>query len=179
VLQNYGVIIPTENSFIKFNKNKINSLQIYDTTQNYRILHKLVQHLSQHNLKILNHGHIQNLHQRKQWFKYTCMSTLLHCNKLHLTKCNNSWAVSITQNVNFNFQPPATFVFLVSHRSGLIESCSSSDGLSACKMSWSMFTGASFASTSIVWKLHHCHIQNVAKENNYSNKTCRYVHDLS
>jgi hypothetical protein len=29
-LQNYAVIISIDNSFIKFNNNKINSLQIYD-----------------------------------------------------------------------------------------------------------------------------------------------------
>jgi hypothetical protein len=42
-LQNYAVIIPVGNSYIKFNNNKIKSLQTYDITQNYRILHKAVQ----------------------------------------------------------------------------------------------------------------------------------------
>jgi hypothetical protein len=62
-LENYIVIIPTENSYIKFNK--VNSLQIYDIAQNYSILHKVVQSLSEHNLRILIHHHIQNLRQRK------------------------------------------------------------------------------------------------------------------
>jgi hypothetical protein len=62
-LENYIVIIPTENCYIKFNK--VNSLQIYDIAQNYSILHKVVQSLSEHNLKILIHLHIQNLRQRK------------------------------------------------------------------------------------------------------------------
>jgi hypothetical protein len=42
-LQNYAIIISTDNSHIKFNNNKINSLQTYDTAQNYRIVHKAVQ----------------------------------------------------------------------------------------------------------------------------------------
>jgi hypothetical protein len=60
-LQNYAVITPNENSYIKCINNNINSLQIRD-----RILQKVVQRLSQHNLKILNHRHIQKLRQRKQ-----------------------------------------------------------------------------------------------------------------
>jgi hypothetical protein len=64
-LQKYAVIIPIGNSYIKFNNNKRNSLQTYDTAHNYRILHKAVQRLSQHNLKMLNRRHIQNLSQRK------------------------------------------------------------------------------------------------------------------
>jgi hypothetical protein len=51
-------------SYIKFNNKKINSLQIYDTAQSYRILHKKVR-LYQHNLKISKYCHIQKLHQRK------------------------------------------------------------------------------------------------------------------
>jgi hypothetical protein len=46
-LQNYTVIIPTENSYIKFN-NMINSLQIHDIAQNYRILHEVIQRLTPH-----------------------------------------------------------------------------------------------------------------------------------
>jgi hypothetical protein len=60
-LQNYAIITQTENSCIKCNSNKINSLQRYDTAQNYRILHQAVQHFSQHNHKISNHHHIQKL----------------------------------------------------------------------------------------------------------------------
>jgi hypothetical protein len=55
-------------SYIKFN-NKINSLQIYDTAQNYRILQKVDQRLSEHNLKISKYRHIQMLGQRKSWFE--------------------------------------------------------------------------------------------------------------
>jgi hypothetical protein len=34
-LQNYAVIMPIEKSCIKFNNNKLSSLQGYDITQNY------------------------------------------------------------------------------------------------------------------------------------------------
>jgi tRNA C32,U32 (ribose-2'-O)-methylase TrmJ len=64
-LQNYAITIPIDKSYVKFNNNKINSLQIYEISQNYRILHQVVQRLSQHNLKISNHRHIQKLRQRK------------------------------------------------------------------------------------------------------------------
>jgi hypothetical protein len=37
---------------------KLNSLQRYDIAQNYTILRRLVQRLSQHNLKISRHRHI-------------------------------------------------------------------------------------------------------------------------
>jgi hypothetical protein len=42
-LQSYAVIVPSENSYIRFNNNKINSLQTYDIAQTYRILHEVVQ----------------------------------------------------------------------------------------------------------------------------------------
>jgi hypothetical protein len=54
-LQSYAVIMPIENG-LKFNK--LNSLQIYDTAQSYRILHRVDKRLSQHNLKISHHPHI-------------------------------------------------------------------------------------------------------------------------
>jgi hypothetical protein len=37
---------------------KLNSLQRCDIAQNYKILHRVVQRLSQHNLKISHHRHI-------------------------------------------------------------------------------------------------------------------------
>jgi hypothetical protein len=39
-------------------RRKLNSLQRYDIAQNYRIPHRVVQCLSQHNLKISHHRHI-------------------------------------------------------------------------------------------------------------------------
>jgi hypothetical protein len=66
-------------------------------------------------------------------------------------KCNCSWFVSIEQNVNFKFQPPAIFVFLVSRKSDFIKSYSSSEDRSAYKTSWSRLEWWKFASTSEVW----------------------------
>jgi hypothetical protein len=63
-LQNYVFIMPIENSYMQFNSNEINSLQRYEA-QNYRILHKVVQRLSEPNFKISNHRHIQKLRKRK------------------------------------------------------------------------------------------------------------------
>jgi hypothetical protein len=51
-LQNYALIIPTKNKCMKFKNDEISTLQMYGTAQNYRILHKVIQLLSQHNLKI-------------------------------------------------------------------------------------------------------------------------------
>jgi hypothetical protein len=39
-LENYTVNMPIETSHIKFNNNKIDSLQTYDIAQNYRSLQK-------------------------------------------------------------------------------------------------------------------------------------------
>jgi hypothetical protein len=39
-------------------RRKLNSLQRYGIAQNYRILHRVVQRLSQYNLKISHHRHI-------------------------------------------------------------------------------------------------------------------------
>jgi hypothetical protein len=64
-LQNYVVIMQIENSCIKLNNNKINSARRYGNAQNYTILHKVGQLLSEHNFKISNQRHIQNLGQRK------------------------------------------------------------------------------------------------------------------
>jgi hypothetical protein len=65
-LQNYAAIITIDDSYIKFNNNKLNGLQMCSIAKYYRILHRVVQLVSQHNLKISKHRHIQNLHQREQ-----------------------------------------------------------------------------------------------------------------
>jgi hypothetical protein len=52
-------------TYIEFNNTKVNILEIYDAAQNYRIIHEIVQCLSQHNLKKLKYNHIQKLRQRK------------------------------------------------------------------------------------------------------------------
>jgi hypothetical protein len=67
---------------------KLNSLQRYDIAQNYSILHWVVQHLSQHNLKISHHPHIQkqNNDSNKTYRyvhdllppKFICLSATVH-----------------------------------------------------------------------------------------------------
>jgi len=46
--------------------NKLNCLQKYDIALKYRIIHKMVKRLSQHNFKIPHQRHIKNLSQTKQ-----------------------------------------------------------------------------------------------------------------
>jgi hypothetical protein len=41
-LQNYAVIIPIKLNYNTFNNKKVNSLEMYDTAQYYRILHKVI-----------------------------------------------------------------------------------------------------------------------------------------
>jgi hypothetical protein len=45
-LENYAIIMPIQKSCIKFNNNMLDSLQRYEIAQNYRTLHRVVQHLS-------------------------------------------------------------------------------------------------------------------------------------
>jgi hypothetical protein len=51
---------------------------------------------------------------------YDSHKTCIYVHDLSLYKttsmCSGSWVVSIKQNVNFNFQPVAMFVFLVFHK---------------------------------------------------------------
>jgi hypothetical protein len=63
-LKIYAIIIPTKNDFIIYNNN-IGILQMYVIAQNERILHNVVQRLSEHNSKISIHRHIQVLRQGK------------------------------------------------------------------------------------------------------------------
>jgi hypothetical protein len=39
--------------------------------------------------------------------------SMIFYTQLHLCKCSGSWAVSIKQNMNLNFQLPSMFVFFV------------------------------------------------------------------
>jgi hypothetical protein len=95
---------------------------MYDIAQSHRILDRVVQHLSQ---KIMIQIQLLNM------FMISC------CAKFHFSKSSGSRVVSIKQNVNFNFQPPAMFIFLDFHRSGVIKSCLFLDDLSAHKIAWS------------------------------------------
>jgi hypothetical protein len=79
---------------------------------------------------------------------------IFQCTELYLFKCNGSWILSIKYNVNFNFQPPAMFIHLDSRKSGLIKS--GSDSIKICqhtKLYSLTLTGASFVSTSVVFKI--------------------------
>jgi hypothetical protein len=53
------------------------------------------------------------------------MSMISYYTKAHLSKCNSSWVVSTKQNMNFNIQTAAMFVFFVYDKNGFIKSCSS------------------------------------------------------
>jgi hypothetical protein len=67
---NFNCVGTTANSYISGSRNfiiflyfihlrrNLNSLQRYDIAQNYRILHRVVQRLLQHNLKISHLHHI-------------------------------------------------------------------------------------------------------------------------
>jgi hypothetical protein len=62
-LQNYVFIMPDEKGCIEFNNNKLNSLRRYGLVQNYRIVHRVVQHFSTHNPKISHQRYFQKLRQ--------------------------------------------------------------------------------------------------------------------
>jgi hypothetical protein len=61
------------------------------------------------------------------------MSMIFYCVKRHLSECNGSWVFSIKQNMNFKFQLPFPFMFLVFHKNHHIESSSPFKHLSAYK----------------------------------------------
>jgi hypothetical protein len=61
------------------------------------------------------------------------MFMISYYTKVHLSKCNGSWVVSTKQNMNFNIQTVAMFVFFVFDKNGLIKSCSSFEDLSVYK----------------------------------------------
>jgi hypothetical protein len=89
--------MPIKISYIKHNINQINSLQMYDTAQNYKVLHRLDKRLAQNSLKISNHGHIHKVRQKTMiQIKLVGKSIIFHWIKLNLSnKCNDSWVVSI------------------------------------------------------------------------------------
>jgi hypothetical protein len=57
--------MPIESNCIKFNNSEINSLQRYGIANSWWIIRRVVQRLSQHNLKISNHRHIQKVRQKQ------------------------------------------------------------------------------------------------------------------
>jgi hypothetical protein len=58
VLHGDAIVMLIENTCIVFNNNKFNSLHRYDIPQNDRIVHRVVQRLFQHNLKISHRRHV-------------------------------------------------------------------------------------------------------------------------
>jgi hypothetical protein len=55
---------------------------------------------------------------------------IFYYTEVHLSKCNGSWVVSTKQNMNFNIQLAAIFIFFVFDKNDLIKSCSSFEDLS-------------------------------------------------
>jgi hypothetical protein len=70
--------------------------------------------------------------------------------KVHLSKCNGSWVVSKKQNMNFNIQTAAMFVFFLT-KMILLKVVHPLKVYQYTKYHGPMLTGASFASTSEVW----------------------------
>jgi hypothetical protein len=108
--------------------------------------------------------------------KLVGMYMSFHCTKLHLSKCNSSLVVSIKQNVNFKFQLPAMFLFVVFRKNGLIKSCSSSENLSEYKISWPYVNWCKFCihlkfEFPAFWNGCSCGIKNCCAEVTYSGMT--------
>jgi hypothetical protein len=83
--------------------------------------------------------------------KLISMFMIYRYTKRLYSKCHGWWFVSIKENYNFKFQPPAMFVFLVSSKRSLIKSCPFSDDNQDTKFHCPTLNGASSASTSGVW----------------------------
>jgi hypothetical protein len=126
---------------------KINSLQRYDIAQNHRILHRVVQRLSQHNLKFSHHRHIWKTASNKimiqikltcPWSlaipKFICPSATVN----ELSPQNKIWILTFKQ------LPCSYFLFLTKMGSLKVV-----HRLKICQ--YTKFHGASFASTSQVW----------------------------
>jgi hypothetical protein len=80
-------------------------------------------------------------------------STIFHGTKFRLPKCNGSWVVSIKTS---NSPPYSYFWFLA--KVVLLRVVQYLKNCQHTKFHSNMFTDASFASTWLVWKTHHCHI---------------------
>jgi hypothetical protein len=80
---------------------------------------------------------------------------IFHCTKLHLSMYYGLWIVSIKQNVNFKFQLPAAFIFLLFCKSGVIISCSASEDLSDYKISWSYLDWCKICTHLRSLNVHH------------------------
>jgi hypothetical protein len=69
--------------------------------------------------------------------KLVGMPMIFRFAKLCLSNCSGLRVVSVKENVNFKFELPTMFILLVSYKSGLNRSCSSSEDIPAYKISWS------------------------------------------
>jgi hypothetical protein len=125
-------------------------IQRCDIIQNYRNLHEVVQHLSQHNLKISHYFHKSSVKEIMIQRTLVGMSMNFYHTILHLSKCNSPWVVSIKKNVNFNLQPHAMFVFLVFSQVVLLKVIHPLKIYQHTKCHSRRLTGASFTSTSEV-----------------------------
>jgi hypothetical protein len=132
-------------------RRKFNSLQRYDIAQNYRILHRVVQRLSQHNLKNFAPSPYLKTASNKRMIqiKLIGMSMISYYTKVHLSKCNSSWVVSTKQNTNFNIQTPCSY-FLFLTKMVLLKVVHPLKIYQYTKFHGPMLTGASFLSTSEV-----------------------------
>jgi hypothetical protein len=83
------------------------------------------------------------------------MSMISYYTKVHLSKCNSSWVISIKQTTNFNIQMAAMFVFFVFDKNGLIKNCSSFEDLSVYKISWSHVDWCKFCIHLRSLNVHH------------------------
>jgi hypothetical protein len=122
-LQNYAVILPIKTNISNLTARNI-YIQIHNTAQNFIIPHKVVQRLFQHNLRISKYQIFKGSVKENNDSNKSCSYVHdLLTYKTYLFKFNGLWVVAIKQNVNFNIQPPAMFLFFDFRRSGLIESC--------------------------------------------------------
>jgi hypothetical protein len=57
--------------------------------------------------------------------------------KINSYKCSGSWVFPIKRNMNFEYQPSSTYVFLILHKIYHIKSYSFFEDMSAYKKLWS------------------------------------------
>jgi hypothetical protein len=77
---------------------------------------------------------------------------IFYYTKLHLTNCNGPWVVSIKQNINFNFQEAASFIFFLFFiKMVLLKVVHPLKIYQYTKFHGPTLTESSFASTSDVW----------------------------
>jgi hypothetical protein len=71
--------------------------------------------------------------------------------KVHLSKYNGSWVVSTKQNMNFNIQAAAIFVYFILTKMVLLKVVHPLKIYQYTQFHGPTLTGSSFASTSDVW----------------------------